>query len=370
MLKRNMKEYSVIREEVNGLKSCVTTYFGYLMAGSGAALIGLASLSKIESDIVIITPIVAILLSLGVSFFLYILLYKFNSHNRAVGYCKLLLHERDSSNLKEDRPNEPISNSNIEDIAAWEFCITRLRETDATIEHVIQQIENNDNLSDTIKENLVRRLNFVSGPTPVSDKEKISKGITLLVSTLFGKKAKTNSWEFPAYVILIFFLITTLFFVFGMGLSLYYTISGTITNYLVISTIVVTGMIVQRYIWRGFFGKFFALMLGSATVDSFCWKFLPSRIEYLADENMHSDYALLDENLGMLGLRYYVDQPELFERKGAKGFILGFLHIIFGDKKLMSFLCIPKNDDRKYIDNDDILQKTIDKLVVNKNVFS
>lgn len=62
------------------------------------------------------------------SFVLLILFYKFYSHNRLAGYCKLLNHERHSMDETKDetksKDGESIS------LFAWEICIERLRASD------------------------------------------------------------------------------------------------------------------------------------------------------------------------------------------------------------------------------------------------
>ena len=43
MLDSNLKEYDTLRTELEKLRDCLTSYVGYALGGSGAALFGLAA---------------------------------------------------------------------------------------------------------------------------------------------------------------------------------------------------------------------------------------------------------------------------------------------------------------------------------------
>ena len=87
---QNKIEYELVREELLKLKECITSYMGFVIGGSGVAFFGIAAVSKNPGSHEIL-GFSCILLSVIVSLVLYILFYKFNSHNRFAGYCKLLI---------------------------------------------------------------------------------------------------------------------------------------------------------------------------------------------------------------------------------------------------------------------------------------
>ncbi|MFZ3136769.1 MAG: hypothetical protein WA126_05180 [Thermodesulfovibrionales bacterium] len=46
MINRNVEEYKLIRKEMINLKDCITKYIGYVFAGSGAMIYGLAKTER------------------------------------------------------------------------------------------------------------------------------------------------------------------------------------------------------------------------------------------------------------------------------------------------------------------------------------
>ena len=92
MEKQNIEEYTLIRTEMQNLKDCMITFIGYVLGGSGIISLGIIALPKSKASYDAYA-VLCIIISLLISLVFLILLYKFNSHNRFVGYCKLLNQE-------------------------------------------------------------------------------------------------------------------------------------------------------------------------------------------------------------------------------------------------------------------------------------
>ncbi len=114
-----VKEYELVREEMHAVKACITTYTGYVLGGSGAAIIGLGTLYQLaDANSVSALLLVSggcLAISLVPPLVYLVLLYKFNSHNRFAAYCKLLGHEK------------PISSDDWHHVVSWEYCMAQLR---------------------------------------------------------------------------------------------------------------------------------------------------------------------------------------------------------------------------------------------------
>ena len=87
----NGAEYEMIRNEMQQLKDSITNYFGFVLGGFGASIIGVSLLGgeKLPSHASGLA-LTGLILAATVSLILRVLFYKFYSHNRYAGYCKLL----------------------------------------------------------------------------------------------------------------------------------------------------------------------------------------------------------------------------------------------------------------------------------------
>lgn len=122
MQKQNVTEYKIIRSEIDAIKKCMTQYMGFLLLGAGAALSAWGGISALSKGPLTHPPIAysSLALSLIAVSLLFILVYKFNSHNRYAGYCLLLSQEMwDDANDRED------------DLLIWELCVDLLRVSNA-----------------------------------------------------------------------------------------------------------------------------------------------------------------------------------------------------------------------------------------------
>ena len=118
MRRENVKEYELLRNEVRDVKNFITSYMGFSLGGSAFAFIVIDNSSAGDA----ISPFVAFIpisIALVITLVLLIIYYKFNSHNRYAGYCKLL--------NEETWTIQPAFN---EDVYTWEICIGQLRHFD------------------------------------------------------------------------------------------------------------------------------------------------------------------------------------------------------------------------------------------------
>ena len=208
---------------------------------------------------------------------------------------------------------------------SWEFCITRLRESDLkkeVLDKSIDDVENEGNL-----DNIRKNLEYISGPEAKIDRNKTNKGINLLFYAFRNGTVRTNSWAFPGYIVIVFLVVSTLFFVLGAVLP--FILESEYWFELLICTLFVAWL--QHFMWKKFFGKYYTLMTGSATVDAFCWKFLPSRLEYLKSQNIEADYKVLQSSLG--SFEDYAHQQDVCHPDGKWKHLTKLLHLVFGDAK-------------------------------------
>ncbi len=149
------------------------------------------------------TPIA---IALVITLVLLIVYYKFNSHNRYAGYCKL---------LNEESWNIP-SELN-EDVYTWEICIDRLRHFDTHKHELISlcegaTIEVEGNVDDAkkrqIKDKFSSEIQDISGLDPKIDNNKKRNGFRLFRRSIRGEH-DSSSWGFPIRVTLVFFLTST-----------------------------------------------------------------------------------------------------------------------------------------------------------------
>lgn len=291
MQNQNIREYELMRDEMINLKDCVTTYMGYVLGGSGLAIFGLASLAATFSYVEAVV-FASLILSIIISLILLILFYKFNSHNRFAGYCKLLNHERFS--LSEELDGKELH------FLAWEICIERLRHSDIRPEELNNMIQKAEiNMNSAARGHLEWLVRQYVGTSPKIDESKLGKGIRHLFSALFAR-VRTNSWGFPPYVAAVFFVLVSGFWLAGFIASLTISLkdNGIETNVVIGSwALLLITTIVQIYLWIRFAEKLFTLLEGSATVDGFFWRFLPVRVAYLNEYSIRPSYVLIEKRL-------------------------------------------------------------------------
>ena len=200
MQAENIAEYQILREEMGTVKDCITKYIGYVLGGAGAAIYGMASMSTVPlNDMEIV--ITSLSLSAILNFILLILYYKFYSHNRFAGYCKLLNHER------YEIQKEGTS------FLSWEMALERLRFSDISPKSLLELVKNIE-VKELEKPSLTHLLSKHTGRNPASDNAKFKKGCKILVQAILGK-IETRSWGFPPIVVALFCILSCSFFIIG-----------------------------------------------------------------------------------------------------------------------------------------------------------
>lgn len=201
MEKQNVKEYELIREEMLKVKDCATQYMSFVIGGSGVAAVALALLSNGTVGTFAIAGSL-LWMSLLLTLVLRVLFYKFSSHNRFAGYCKLLSLER------FDRDFGHMCATNLE-IIAWEHCIDRLRWLDAD---PVRWLEDHSLLKESkaLPSKEVKKLKQL---VEIKLRSKLplyfraaGRGIRYILCKLFSRK-RSASWHFPEIIVMVFTII-------------------------------------------------------------------------------------------------------------------------------------------------------------------
>ncbi len=275
MLRQNLKEYDFLRKEVDALRNCITTYMGFVIGGSGAAFLGISIMEKTVNSS--FNPaFILFVLSLMVTLVLYILYYKFNSHNRHIGYCKLLNQENITFSTIQK----------VDQFLSWEICMDVLREhqkDEVSRKKMINSLPNGG-----IIPNAKNRI-FLS-----YEKEnifyRIGSGFVMLLKAVFAQ-AGGRSWNFPSYVVAVFFMIEILFT--SSGIYHLYTRGGiTIYNPLTLSMAVI--LFIQMVYWWYFLKRLYDLNKGTRTIEAYCWQFLPIRYNYIIKCYPGANYDVME----------------------------------------------------------------------------
>lgn len=304
MLNRNVEEYKLIRQEMNNLKDCITKYIGYVLAGSGAMIYGLARMDRSEIP-TSLSPEIAVVsasFSMLISLILLMLFYKFNSHNRFAGFCKLLNHERqdsintpdmEHSQMGEEKKEDNGNDDKVVPLFSWEVTVGDLRWLESKpgyLGNIIKKIIITEPTKEVLREKIEERIDN-QGKQPTIDTDKNFRGLIILVKTFLLRNTQTESWGFPPLVVCTF-----LFMVSGFLFASYFMTMriGIFSNlWLLCYEIAIT--IFQLCLWWHICGKLYALMSGSATVYSFYWKFIPLRTLFLNKQKIKPSYISIGD---------------------------------------------------------------------------
>ncbi|MEW5948525.1 MAG: hypothetical protein AB1711_03845 [Thermodesulfobacteriota bacterium] len=297
MIIRNVEEYKLIRQEMINLKDCITKYIGYVFAGSGAMIYGLAKVNNSTSPLssaqpnVILSPFpaevtfIAASFSMLVSLVLLMLFYKFNSHNRFAGFCKLLNHERHE--LLTGQPPEQKCVTSEKDkeppLFSWEITVGDLRWLESKpnyLGNIMKEISISEPTKRTLRERVEERIE-INGKRPAIDSYKSMRGLSIIIKTILLRNTQTDSWGFPPLVVCIFLFIVAGF----LGASVSMVLQIGFLNNPVLFSYVIAIFVLQLCLWWHISGKLFSLMNGSSTVYSFYWKFIPLRALFLNKQN-------------------------------------------------------------------------------------
>ncbi|MDD4874380.1 MAG: hypothetical protein PHE15_05330 [Dehalococcoidales bacterium] len=279
----NQKEIELIRKEMTSLKDCITKYVGYVFAGSGAAVYGIARMNRLQdsilnNDISFGMSFVSFVISVIISFITVIIFYKFHSHNRYAGYCKVLSHE------KYTFPD----GKEIKLTFSWEMAVGKLRCLDLDSEKMKELIKKTkiNKISEKEKEKLGDRI--VELIDSIDKKGKFFDGLKILAIALTGK-VESRSWAFPPFVTSICFILSLGFVAAGHFLAFN---KGFSFNFLLVIAIITS--IFQIVLWWRLIKKLDDLMNGNLTVESFFLKLLPIRSSYLNSYDIIPEYLDTD----------------------------------------------------------------------------
>jgi hypothetical protein len=279
MQAQNVEEYKAIREELARVRNCVTSYVGFVILGAGPAF-GFLAGKTADKTSNLAMGFASVLLAILSTLVLFLLSYKFTSHNRYAGYSKLLTHERFNPNAELDH-----------DIFFWEICIDKLRATDCDRdrwESHLRYCEKNRNSIPNVP-GLDKVIKRYSGPAPTKDKRAWLKGWPLLFS---GSRENTGSWKLPLYIARIFGTINLAFVVFAVIFflrSFRYGDGDFRSEHLALVSLFPVFIL----LWMAFISKLYRQMLGSETVEAFCRKFVPIRLRLLRELNEAVGYNLI-----------------------------------------------------------------------------
>lgn len=267
MQKQNFQEYVSLRKEIDSIKKCVTDYMGFLILGIGAAFSVWGTIgAKSTETYNVILPLgySSLAISMVAVFMLFILIYKFISHNRYVGYSILLTQE-----IWDEKSNKKFDG---ESLMLWELCVNQLRKKE-----VIGSAKITEELVVYNEQNKVIDIE----PSPST----ISTGLWFLFKALF-RVQKSTSWGFPLTIVRIFVVVVWSCVVFGTY-ALYPTIIAGEFGWYNSSTLAMgfLGVVVlsQIFLWLNIASKTHSIMAGSSTVSSFAIKFRPIREQALKE---------------------------------------------------------------------------------------
>lgn len=271
MQSQNLEEYKLIRKELESLKICITTYVGFVLGGAGVAILfigrGMMDANCPPDCPMDLRPLgyAALALSLVVSSVFSILLYKFNSHNRFAGYCKLLTQESLELAAGNAMPSSTIS---------WEICMDRLRKSDVRSVD-LSTIATHTEIKGVDRPTIESEVKNRSGRGCAVDKKSTWKGICAFGRLLAGRGVASESWHFPAYIAAAFLMLALMFLLSAFVLLGHLGRWPELTGAWVIWSAVAA---YQLLIWVVYTRKLGRLMDGSATVESYCWRFVLVRI--------------------------------------------------------------------------------------------
>jgi hypothetical protein len=286
MLARNVEEYKLIREEMTSLKNCITTYIGFVFAGSGAMIYALTSVDMDKPESVCVALVASALFSVLVSMILFFLFYKFHSHNRYAGFCRLLSHEQDYSN-----------NGNTCALFSWETNVSLLRRHEsgcASLEGLLGKISVSG-VTRTALRLALRRHYGINGRLPRVDKFRATRGTRMLCDAILLRSIGTDSWKFPSFVACLFFFMFLVFFTISVFLAVRACYWGIIWLLVPLCPI----SVIQLYLWKYICARLYSLTSGSTTIMSFYLKFIPLRVKFLNDQQQRivPTYDGLDDDI-------------------------------------------------------------------------
>jgi len=94
MFKASIEEYKLLKVDIIEIKQCITRYVGYIIGSNGVAFLIFGYLKRGETGSMAFSDTTVLIIQCFIITSLYyVLVYKFKSHNRYVGYTQLLSNE-------------------------------------------------------------------------------------------------------------------------------------------------------------------------------------------------------------------------------------------------------------------------------------
>ncbi len=333
------KEYQNLRRDTAEVRACITRYIGYIISAigfSGALKFFLSDKMKsLESNFILL-----IITLLIVTLLFEVIWYKFESHNRFVGYMQILMQEVDAIPIKsKDGPvlsEKDIKDKvyikeyqkyldakhkkGIKDFYGWEFAVSRLHsgyfsnKFDDTLEDSILQSVKNSKFIFTVSNQLYP---FIK----VSDKDisffeeiifplyrhKKSKNLVFnlrdYIKFLYSSKTKiilddytierryvVNGWRYPKKITQIAFTIVLSLFTY-IGFLVYEKYPFMELKRMFSADILDTEIVPFAYVgiallfvvfWFNRYVKNLKeLVYGKSSIDYYCWMFFVYRTQML-----------------------------------------------------------------------------------------
>lgn len=275
----NRAEYELLRQEMQSIRDCVTNYMGFVLAGGGAA--------QVVAPFLASNPANRTLVAFGsmgiaciIALVLIVLLYKFNSHNRYAGYCKLLAQEQ--YRLRGRREDS---------LHAWEVCIDRLREYSSTRRDKARgvPVAHIGGLSEAA---IAQKRRDYLGPAPAADRRALRGGIRVLFTT-FVLYRSAASWAFPVFVVGVFLVLTVLFLATSVGYA--YSVIVELPHWYQsdLPWVLLLMLAFLLLAWIRGICVLHRVMEGTSSVMAFCWRFAFIRSAFLPDAYGAKNYRLV-----------------------------------------------------------------------------
>jgi hypothetical protein len=310
MRPENLREYELTRQELLDLKRCMTDYVGFMLRGAGLAVVVLSLAAHFGmNSMVMFSAFLG--LSLVLTLVMYVLFYKFNSHNRYAAYALVLSMERWSDTIP-----------GVNDLFMWERSLAKLRDFDLDPKFALNMLHNWPNgMTD---DRFEKALSMWADGMHRSAAADWLKGLGLLTRFLTGHSIPSGSWAYPMWVTVPFAVIAAMFvcvpvfiasrliylnwgMLFGQAMA---TVgSPSQMNLWGIAVVAVIILVLQFRLWQHLLSKLYRIMIGSATISAYCIRFEFIRMLVLSEYRISPIYPVDTNNT----------QPGQHKKKSGSG---------------------------------------------------
>ncbi len=329
MLEFSDKEYQNLRGDVKEVRSCITTYIGYII--SATILSGLPGIvgsfieKKSSSDYQIIFTLTTMI---AVTFLFEIIWYKFKSHNRLVGYMQLMLQEQSCLFIEDIKPDHLENGKYIKDykkllkkkkktnysneITSWEVIMAahnrpKVPHSDETLQRILKSssdlkyvfsmpdkygYSNLKNYKDLDSEFFKEIIFKVYGESGFKEKKRFliisyikqlfvslrylvkSDSRRIINDTEIDRKYLVSGWKYPKEVTRIAFFVIVLLGCFSAFLAIFHLHTWSWAYLIVILFII--------WWWLHIYVvNIKDIVYGKNSIDGYCWSFFLSRVRTL-----------------------------------------------------------------------------------------